>query len=243
MAPPVIIEPVRTEPVETGDDGGDLGSEKADNSSEELITEVLDTTESMTESDIVFDDVGETNNEASDKSNIKNSEEEIVFTSNKVVKTGADNIISADSSMVIGLKGQIESEVNKNEAFAIVGLTIEAIEFNNDIVNIKVIDTEVSQTYSATLIDGSALPEGLEFDPRTGTIKGILPEGVDVLEVSIKAHNAKGETRILNLKLDVKKLKQDQGEKISSFVPLDKQIKMHSHKLESYGSEIEKLFA
>lgn len=44
----------------------------------------------------------------------------------------------------------------------------------------------------ATQTNGQALPETIKFDPVTGKISGTLPQGVDVLDITIEATDSNG---------------------------------------------------
>ncbi|MDZ7818630.1 MAG: hypothetical protein U5K55_08430 [Aliarcobacter sp.] len=87
----------------------------------------------------------------------------------------------------------------------------------------------------------------MSFDPKTGNISGNIPENLDKLEISIKAINPDGTTRVLNLKLDLKELKNrtqgNQADTDEKYIGLKDQIALENQKLDDYGSYITKLFA
>lgn len=84
------------------------------------------------------------------------------------------------------------------------------------------------------------------FDPRTGNISGTIPEDLEKLEISIKAINQDGTTKVLNLKLDLKELKKAQKNQVDAdekYMGLKEQIAMENQKLDGYGSYLTRLFA
>ena len=64
------------------------------------------------------------------------------------------------------------------------------------------------------------------------------------MKISIKAVNSDGTTRVLNLKLDLKQLKQKtQAEVNERFIGFKEQLAFENEKLDGYGSYLTKLFA
>ncbi len=160
--------------------------------------------------------------------------------------TNNDNkgLIQADVDLNVLTNGQIVFNQGNQDAFSIVGITVEDIKIENTNLDIKVVDTNFSQNFIVTQIDGSALPQGLSFDPRTGNISGIIPENLDKLNLSIKAINQDGTTRILNLKLDLKELRnKNQVEADEKYIGLKEQIALENQRLDGYGSYLTRLFA
>ena len=116
----------------------------------------------------------------------------------------------------------------------------------NNRLEIRVVDTNLAQNFIVTQIDGTALPTGLSFDPKTGNISGTIPENLDKLEITIKATNPDGTTRVLNLKLDLKELKKAQKNQVDAdekYMGLKEQIALENQKLDDYGSYLTRLFA
>ena len=147
--------------------------------------------------------------------------------------------------------GQVSFDQDNKDAFSVVGITIEDISFKDNYIEIKVIDTNFSQNFIVTQIDGSALPQGLFFDPKTGNITGMVPEELEELKISIKAINTDGTTRVINLTLDLKQLKkanqikenQKQVEVEYRFIGLKEQIALENQNQNGYGEYLTKLFA
>ena len=150
-----------------------------------------------------------------------------------------DKIITANANLNLDQTGKVNTNDKANQAFQTLGLTIEKISLAQDQIEIKLLDTRVGQKYSVTLANGNELPEGLSFDPNTGKIIGVLPEGVTELNISIKALSNDGTTRVLNLKIDLKELKKKQ----SAFNTLSEQVEKQSFKMSDYGSFINSLLS
>ncbi len=155
--------------------------------------------------------------------------------------------LQANVDLNVLINGQIVFNEANQDSFSIVGITIEDIRFENNSIEIKVVDTNLSQNFIVTQIDGTALPAGLFFDPRTGSITGTIPEDLEKLEISIKAINQDGTTRVLNLKLDLKELKnRTQGNQVDAdekYMGLKEQIALENQKLDDYGLYLTRLFA
>ncbi|TLS96139.1 DUF4347 domain-containing protein [Aliarcobacter cibarius] len=155
-------------------------------------------------------------------------------------------VLQANIDLNVLTNGQIVFNEANQDSFSIVGITIEDIKFENNYIEIKVVDTNLSQNFIVTQIDGTALPAGLFFDPRTGNISGTIPEDLEKLEISIKAINQDGTTRVLNLKLDLKELKKAQKNQVDAdekYMGLKEQIALENQKLDDYGSYLTRLFA
>lgn len=157
-----------------------------------------------------------------------------------------EGVIQANIDLNVLTNGQISFSKESQDSFDIVGITIEDIKFENNYIEIKIVDTNLSQNFIVTQIDGTALPTGLFFDPRTGSITGTIPEDLEKLEIRIKAINQDGTTRVLNLKLDLKELKKSQANQADAdekYMGLKEQIALENQKLDDYGSYLTRLFA
>ena len=117
------------------------------------------------------------------------------------------------------------------------------MSIENNKLEIRVVDTSISQNFIVTQTDGSSLPAGILFDPRTGSISGTVPENLDKLDITIKAVNPDGTTRILNLKIDLKKLKEANRADAEKYNGLKEQLLAENQKLENYGDYVVSLFA
>ncbi len=152
-------------------------------------------------------------------------------------------IIQSNIDLNVSTNGQISFNQGNQDSFSVVGITIEDIKVDNGRLEIKVVDTNQSQNFIVTQIDGSSLPKGLFFDPKTGSISGTIPENMEKLEISIKSVNTDGTTKILNLKLDLKQLNNKNQADIQNFIGLKEQIALENQKLDGYGTYLTKLFA
>ena len=159
----------------------------------------------------------------------------------------AKGVLQANVDLNVLRNGQITFNEGTQDSFSIVGITIEDIKVENNFIEIKVVDTNLSQNFIVTQKDGTALPNGISFDPRTGNITGTIPEDLEKLEISIKAINSDGTTRVLNIKLDLKELKNklqvNQAEAEEKYIGLKEQIAMENQKFDDYGSYLTRLFA
>ena len=166
-------------------------------------------------------------------------------TANKVNgNSNEKGILQANVDLNVLNNGQVVFNQDNQDSFSIVGITIEDIKINNNYIDVKVVDIKSAQNFIVTQIDGTPLPNGLSYDPRTGNITGVISEDLEKLEISIKAINLDGTTRVLNLKLDLKELKQKmQAEVNEKFIGLKEQIAFENQKLDGYGSYLTKLFA
>lgn len=154
-------------------------------------------------------------------------------------------VIQANVDLNVLTNGQIVFNDTNKDSFSIVGITIEDIKVENNNIEIKVVDVNLAQNFIVTQIDGTPLPAGLFFDPKTGSISGAIPEGLEKLNISIKAISSDGTTRVLNLKLDLKELqnKNQASSETQGFIGLKEQIAFENQKLEGYGSYVAGLFA
>lgn len=156
-------------------------------------------------------------------------------------------VLQANVDLNVLTNGQIAFNEGTQDSFSIVGITIEDIKVENNSIEIKVVDANMAQNFIVTQKDGTALPSGISFDPRTGNITGTIPEDLEKLEISIKAINSDGTTRVLNIKLDLKELKNksqaNQAEAEEKYIGLKEQIVLENQKLDDYGSYLTRLFA
>ncbi len=172
--------------------------------------------------------------------NLKNAE--VNSTTNKRVQ-GEKELVAQ-----IGLKANDEGKVSFDkatiESFNYIGMKIEDMSIKNDFIEIKIADTKSGQTYEVTKMDGTPLPSGLTFDPKTGALLGEVSKDIKVLKISIKAIDSDGTSRILNIEIDLEKLRKGKLEN----EPLSKSFQTFQEQLiievnnESYGSNLNALF-
>ena len=195
--------------------------------------------------DGVADSIGEGYVNSNNAPTQENSNQNNSDNSGQNEQTGQSNrnYIEADASLNVGINGQISFDRATLDSFSIVGITIENMSIENNKLEIRVVDTSISQNFIVTQTDGSSLPAGILFDPRTGSISGTVPENLDKLDITIKAVNPDGTTRILNLKIDLKKLKEANRTDAEKYIGLKEQLVAENQKLENYGDYVVSLFA
>ncbi|MDD2895879.1 MAG: DUF4347 domain-containing protein [Aliarcobacter sp.] len=152
-------------------------------------------------------------------------------------------MIQSNVNLNVSTNGQVSFNQSNQDSFSVVGITIEDIKVENGRLEIKILDTNLSNNFIITKTDGTPLPAGLSFDPKTGSISGSIPENLEKLEISIKSVNTDGTTKILNLKLDLKQLKNKNQADTQSFIGLQEQVAFENQKLDGYGTYLTKLFA
>ncbi len=159
-------------------------------------------------------------------------------------KNDIKSSVQANVDLNVTNDGQVRFNDNNQNSFSIVGIKIEDIKVNNNSIEVKIVNTAEIQHYIVTQANGESLPQGIIFDPKTGNIKGTIPENMNELNLSIKATNADGTTSILNLKIDLKQYKlKPQAELNDRFIGLKEQLAFENEKSNGYGSYITKLFA
>ena len=184
---------------------------------------------------------GELNSSTNQNGEIDGSNNNSNNTSNPNDSKG---VLQASVDLNVLTNGQVVFNEGNQDSFSIVGITIEDIKVENNFIEIKVVDTNLSQNFIVTQTDGTPLPAGLFFDPKTGNITGTIPEDLEKIDISIKAINQDGTTRVLNLKLDLKELKnKNQADADEKYMGLKEQIAMENQKLDGYGSYLTRLFA
>nr|WP_321270769.1 Ig-like domain-containing protein [uncultured Tolumonas sp.] len=125
------------------------------------------------------------------------------------------------------------------------GLSIKNVELNNGDIQVYIIDAKPSKNYSATLSDGTTLPDWVSIDPTTGALSIKPPPGEKNLIIKIYATGQDGAIRILEVKLNVEDLtKQQHVAKIAphaEFIPLEQQFSMETAMVDGYGERIASL--
>lgn len=145
---------------------------------------------------------------------------------------------SQSVTLTVEEEGSFEFSSNTIESFNTLGLSIEVFSSTSSFIEMKVSDIKINQKYEVTLSNGEPLPKGLSFDEKTGFIKGLLEED---LEIRIKAISEDGTIRILDLKIDVSKLKESSN--TTSTLGLQQQLANESFKMNEYGQKISSLFS
>lgn len=190
------------------------------------------------------DNSSQNNNSQNSKKDSSSTEQTNQSTNSQTNGKNSDKgVLQANIDLNVLANGQVSFEKESQDSFSIVGITIEDINIKDNYIEIKVVDTSLSQNFIVTQIDGSPLPAGLYFDPKTGNISGNIPEDLEELKITIKAINSDGTIRVLNLKLDLKELKNKNQVEAKEFIGLKEQIAFENQKLDAYGTYLMKLFA
>ena len=151
------------------------------------------------------------------------------------------NIVSVD----VNADGKVIISDIPQQANDAAGLSIKNVELSNGDIQVYIIDAKPSQNYSATLSDGTALPDWVSIDPVTGALSITPPPGEKDLVIKIYATSTDGAIRILEVKLNVEDLaKQQRVAKTSphaEFIPLEQQFSMETATIDGYGERIASL--
>ncbi|MDE8602796.1 DUF4347 domain-containing protein [Marinomonas sp. RSW2] len=164
-----------------------------------------------------------------------------------------DSTVSSSSvSVNVGANGQVEVTQAEGASQNTTGLTIASMVVQSDRVQITVADTGVEGSYSATLADGTSLPSWVLVNPTTGEVTLTPPPGQGEITLKINAVDANGNTRVLEVKVDLANLPDvTQGQSAEPdtqangviFVPLDEQLAVAAEQFDDYGNDLMKLLA
>ncbi|PYF83297.1 VCBS repeat-containing protein/autotransporter-associated beta strand protein [Marinomonas alcarazii] len=163
-------------------------------------------------------------------------------------------IASASVAVNVGADGQVQVSQESRAAANITGLSIARLTAQPDGVSISLADSGVASSYSATLSDGTSLPDWVQVNPVTGEVSMTPPPGQGKITLRINAVDENGNTRVLDVELDLDQLpvsNQDQtpSESTSSsevdngvtFMPLDEQLDRAAGQVDDYGRDLMKL--
>jgi hypothetical protein len=149
-------------------------------------------------------------------------------------------VVVADLNVDVGNDGVVKFAQNSVSQVDTIGMTIENIDYKDEYIEIKIVDTHMNQEYQVTLKDGAPLPTTLEFNPITGMVSGRLPDGTKELEISIKAVSADGSVRVLNVTIDTDNIKEKNPD--MKYSGLKDGIKKQSFNLNDYGEHVMSIF-
>ncbi|SBS30740.1 Cadherin domain protein [Marinomonas spartinae] len=154
----------------------------------------------------------------------------------------------------VGADGQVQVTPTSGVAANTTGLSIANLSTQPDRVSIAIADTGLASNYSATLSDGSTLPSWVQVDPVTGEVSMTPPPGQGKISLKINAVDANGNTRVLEVDLDLDKLPTSpQGQQSTepapasaagngvTFMSLDEQLNKAASQLDDYGRDLMKL--
>lgn len=124
-------------------------------------------------------------------------------------------------------------------------LSIATLTTQAEVINISISDDLGALNYSATLADGSVLPEWVTVNAATGEISINPPAGETRVNIRISAQDVNGDTRVLELDLDLTELNSSSAEQndtsTQAYLNLDEQLELEAQQLDEYGSELMKL--
>ncbi|WP_137170039.1 DUF4347 domain-containing protein [Marinomonas sp. FW-1] len=150
-------------------------------------------------------------------------------------------------SVNVDQTGQVQfsqQQISNDASLAVASLTPDAQG-----VNITLADDIGATNYSATLADGTALPDWVTVDAATGEISINPPAGETRVNLRISAQGLDGSTRVLELDLDLSEAinapqtpaNVNPDNPAQAYLMLDQQLEMATQELEGYGSDLMKL--
>ncbi|MBY0420185.1 MAG: VCBS domain-containing protein, partial [Pararheinheimera sp.] len=153
----------------------------------------------------------------------------------------------------VGADGQVQITQaggdNVNSSLTVANMAIQA-----DRVSIKLTDTVGAASFSATLADGSRLPDWVSVNPVTGEVTMTPPPGQGKITLRINAVDKNGAIRVLEVEVDLENLpkpaeaeaepapSQPSGN-VTAFMSLDQQLSLAAGQADDYGSSLMKLLA
>ncbi|WP_027859603.1 VCBS domain-containing protein, partial [Marinobacterium jannaschii] len=168
----------------------------------------------------------------------------------QTVSSDGQVTVTASVDVNVSDSGEVVFSDAQQQAFDVVALSVSRITASEGSVNIEVADTrgDGAQSYSGSMADGSSLPAWVSIDAATGSITATPPEGVTELAIRVRAIDADGQVRILEIKVDLETLGEDEGEGGESsggnetaaigFVPLSQQLAAEADATDAYGDQL-----
>uniref|UniRef100_UPI001CA5289B putative Ig domain-containing protein n=1 Tax=Marinomonas lutimaris TaxID=2846746 RepID=UPI001CA5289B len=161
----------------------------------------------------------------------------------------APSVTTSSVSVDVGADGRVQVTPASGVAANTTGLSIANMIAQSDRVSISIADSGSASNYSATLADGSTLPSWVQVDPVTGEVSMTPPPGQGKIALKINAVDTNGNTRVLEVNLDLDQLPTpDQGEPSEptsangvTFMSLDEQLNQAAGQLDDYGRDLMKL--
>ncbi|MDX1268395.1 MAG: hypothetical protein R3311_13610, partial [Oceanisphaera sp.] len=170
-----------------------------------------------------------------------------------VQTTGTDGKTTVRAAVDVNVSdnGEVVFTEVQQQAFDTVALRVSSITTgaDNDIsIGIADSNAEPGQRYSGALADGTALPDWIIIDPKTGDVSLRSPGDVKELTLRIQAVGSDGQTRILEIKLNIEELQRNQATgsaeqpaadvAATGFVPLTEQLAAEVDTIEGYGHRL-----
>ncbi len=169
---------------------------------------------------------------------------------------GATDTPAAVSNAVVvnvGADGQVQiTSAGGNDANT-GSLTVANMRVDTGQLSILLADSLGGASFSATLADGSQLPDWVSVNPVTGEVKITPPPGQGKITIRINAVDASGAVRVLDVEVDLAELpaedatetgtKNQQPAKGVTFMPLQQQLDIAAAQADGYGMDLMKLLA
>jgi VCBS repeat-containing protein len=133
-------------------------------------------------------------------------------------------------------------------------LTVANMIIQTGQISIMLADTVGAASFSATLADGTELPDWVKVNPVTGEVTMTPPPGQGKVTLRINAVDANGVIRVLEIEVDLENLPDSTApaaeplgfvgaENVTAFMSLDQQLSVAAGQADGYGSSVMKLLA
>ena len=195
-----------------------------------------------------------------DKAKIQNDQDftrGVVGQTRVVVDNDANvNLIREDNGRV---NNAASNNLNANADF-VGNMKLSSLQMDSGKYTLDIIDDNQSnvRAYKAQLKDGSALPDWVTIDPKTGAISAdpslsksdisvpsFIADVPTVLELKIIAEDEDGNERTIEVEINLDELPSSTEESSEnsenselSFIPLNDQLKTQAQQTDSYGEKI-----
>ena len=116
--------------------------------------------------------------------------------------------------------------LNDDGGLIIDGLFVKSMNISANTFDVVIGDTAggaIDAVYTATMTDGSPLPDWISVDPYTGKISGTPPAGTEMVELEVISTDPNGTIKILEIKIE--------------FVQKGGSVSMHNSDLEEMSAE------
>ena len=164
--------------------------------------------------------------------------------------TGVNTVVVSESRVAVnvGADGQVQVSEASGVSSNFTGLTVATIVPQGERVSITIADTSTVARYSGTLADGTQLPDWVAVNPTTGEVTMTPPQGEETITLKINAVDADGNTRILEIEVDLSSVSETPPVATDSltvneavFKSLDEQLTAASEQFDDYGNGLMKL--
>ncbi len=169
----------------------------------------------------------------------------------KSTNVDGNTTLKAEVDVNVTTDGKVVFNDAQREAFDIISLSMSSIQIQDGWIEISLEDSRAhkAELYVGSLANGDALPSWVTVDTATGGVSINPPPGVDELIMRIKVIDSDGQIRILELKLDLKGLRENLSGAVlqagpmvaDAFVPLSEQLQVANQS--AYGERLTSLFS